>query len=64
MFDLYKFVWGTVKYTVPILLFIVAVFVTKDMLLLIVSLLWIAASIIVSVLALSDEKTTAIEPRY
>jgi len=62
--DLYKFVWGVIKYLLPAMLFIISVFIAPDTLLLIVSLLWIFASIIETVLTLPGETDKSIESRY
>ncbi|MGC8515763.1 MAG: hypothetical protein ACP5OC_06495 [Thermoplasmata archaeon] len=64
MIDLYKFVWGVVKYLLPAMLFIISVLIAPDLLLLIVSLLWIFASVIETVLTMPKESGTSIETRY
>ncbi|MFG1415585.1 MAG: hypothetical protein AAE986_05440 [Thermoplasmataceae archaeon] len=46
------------------MLFIISVFIAPDVLLLIVSLLWIFASVIETVLTMPKETGTSIETRY
>lgn len=50
--DFYAYVWGVVKYVMPVMIFIIAVAVTPNILLLIISVIWITSSITVSVLAM------------
>lgn len=54
--DLYAYFWGVLKYLLPAMLLIVALWVEPSYLLLIISLIWILSSITVSVLYL-DPKT-------
>ncbi|MCL4327887.1 MAG: hypothetical protein M1149_06240 [Candidatus Thermoplasmatota archaeon] len=54
--DLYAYFWGVLKYLLPAMLLIVALWVEPNYLLLIISLIWILSSITVSVLYL-DPKT-------
>ena len=54
--DLYAYFWGVLKYLLPAMLLMVALWVEPNYLLLIISLIWILSSITVSVLYL-DPKT-------
>ncbi|MCL4335185.1 MAG: hypothetical protein M1402_03720 [Candidatus Thermoplasmatota archaeon] len=50
--DFYAYVWGVVKYVLPIMIFIIAVAVSPNILLIIISVIWITSSITVSVLSM------------
>lgn len=49
--DLYAYVWGVVKYLLPAMLIIIAVWIAPNALLLMIAVIWISSSIIVSALA-------------
>lgn len=54
--DIYAYFWGVLKYLLPAMLLIVALWVEPNYLLLIISLIWILSSITVSVLYLDPKK--------
>jgi hypothetical protein len=54
--DIYVYFWGVLKYLLPVMLLIVALWVEPNYLLLIISLIWILSSITVSVLYLDPKK--------
>ncbi|MGC8505783.1 MAG: hypothetical protein ACP5NK_03640 [Thermoplasmata archaeon] len=53
--DLYAYFWGVLKYLLPAMLLIVALWVEPNYLLLIISIIWILSSITVSVLYLDPK---------
>lgn len=58
--DFYAFFWGVIKYLLPAILFIVSIVITPNVLLLIISVTWIMASIMIS--ALTMEKNNGKTP--
>lgn len=48
--DFYAYVWGVVKYLMPAMILIIAVWIDPNALLLMIAVIWISASIIVSVM--------------
>lgn len=57
--DFYAFFWGVIKYLLPAILFIISVVISPNVLLLIISVSWIMASILIS--ALTMEKNSGSE---
>lgn len=55
--DLYAYVWGVIKYLLPAMLMIIAIWIAPNALLLIIAVIWVSASIIVS--ALSSDPDSA-----
>ncbi len=54
--DYYGYFWGLLKYYLPIILFILSIFVTPNVVLLIISLAWIMTSLLVSILLWEPSK--------
>lgn len=48
--DYYGYFWGLLKYYLPIILFIISIFIAPNVVLLIISVAWIMTSLLVSVL--------------
>lgn len=53
--DYYEYVWGLVKYWIPLMLFIISVTVIRNVLLLVISVTWVAGSILFTMIALPEE---------
>ncbi len=54
--DYYGYFWGLLKYYLPIILFILSIFIVPNVVLLIISLAWIMTSLLVSILLWEPEK--------
>lgn len=48
--DFYAYVWGVVKYLMPAMILIIAVWIDPNALLMLIAVIWISSSVIVSVL--------------
>lgn len=48
--DYYAYVWGVIKYLMPAMILLIAVWIAPNALLLMIAVIWISSSIIVSVL--------------
>lgn len=57
--DYYDLIWGLLKYFIPIVLFIIAI-AYSNMILLIISLIWILGSIFVSLMLMENDKNYTI----
>lgn len=53
--DYYEYVWGLVKYWIPLMLFIISVTVIRNVLLLVISVTWVAGSILFTIISLPEE---------
>ncbi len=49
--DFYAYVWGVIKYLMPAMILLIAVWIAPNALLLLIAVIWISSSIIVSVLS-------------
>ncbi len=54
--DFYDLFWGLLKYVIPVILFIISVLL-NNMILLVISLLWIMSSIFVAFIVMNNNKT-------
>ncbi len=54
--DYYGYFWGLLKYYLPIIFLIISIFIAPNVVLLIISLAWIMASLLVSVLLWEPNK--------
>ncbi len=57
--DYYDLIWGLLKYFIPIVLFIIAI-AYNNLILLIISLIWILGSIFVSLMLMENDKNYTI----
>lgn len=48
--DYYGYFWGLLKYYLPIILFIISIFVEPNVVLLVISIAWIMTSLFVSIM--------------
>ena len=58
--DYYGYFWGLLKYFLPIILFIISVIVEPNLILLIISVIWIMTSVFVSVLLMDQDKRDSV----
>ena len=54
--DYYEYVWGLLKYWLPLILFIISITVIKNVLLLIVSITWVIAALFFSMLTAPEDE--------
>ncbi len=55
--DYYAYFWGVIKYLLPAMIFVIAVWIAPNALLLMIAVIWISSSIIVSALSMGSEES-------